>query len=261
MVVVYMLFLIIAGLLGYFSMWAFEINTQAAHLAKYFWILTGGLAVIVAFLAIVSQGVWKLLKEMRQTEMIDNRFVIEKLFDANDIKKITSELADRIFKAYKKDKFKVLTLGMGGLYFANNLISKLKEDGMTNVELISAFTDRVGDEVTIEKPQESDIRGENILIVDDLVSTGVTMVKAIEMCKSLGAKTVRTCAMLDAFRKRRPSTASLRLDFPGLRSAEANRFFVGSGLDGGKKMSAEAGDKVRMLPYIGVLVAPQDDGS
>lgn len=260
-VVVYILFFIIAGLLGYFSLWAYEINAHVSHIDKYYWILTSGLVIVLLFLSVISRGVWKLLKEMRQIEMIDNRFVIEKLFVKKDIERITAELAGKIYKAYKKENFKVLTLGMGGLYFANNLIGELKGRGMINVELISAFTERTDDTVTIEQPQESDIKGENILIVDDLVSTGITMVKAIEMCKSLGAKTVRTCALLDAYRKRHASAAALRLDFPGLRSNESKRFFVGSGLDGGKKMSPDARDKVRLLPYIGVLVAPHDDGA
>jgi len=257
-VVVYILFLLIAGLLGYFSLWAFELNTHVGEIARYFWMLTGGFFIIVLFLLIISQGVWKLLKEMRLIEMVDNRFVIEKLFDRKDISKVTTELASRIYKAYRRENFKVLTLGMGGLYFANNLILQLKNEGMINVELISAFSERTDDTVTIEEPQVSDIKGENILIVDDLVSTGVTMLKAVEMCKSLGANTVRTCALLDAYRKRHSSAASLKLDFPGLRSAESKRFFVGSGLDGGSRMSPDARDKVRLLPYIGVLVAPQE---
>lgn len=260
-VIVYILFFIIAALLGYFSLWAYEINTHINQIGRYAWILTGGLVVVVMFLVVISRGVWKLLKEMRQIEMIDNKFVIEKLFARKDIEKVTTELAGKIYKTYKKENFKVLTLGMGGLYFTNNLIPELKKQGMINVELISAFTERTDDTVTIEEPQESDIKGENILIVDDLVSTGITMVKAVEMCKSLGAKTVRTCALLDAYRKRHASAATLRLDFPGLKSNETTRFFVGSGLDGGKKMSPDARDKVRLLPYIGVLVAPHDDGS
>ena len=258
-VIVYILFLTISSLMGYFSLWAYEINLHVYDMAQYFWILTGGFAVIILFLAVISQGVTKLLSEMRQTEIIDNRFVIQKLFEKRDIEKATRELAEKIYKTYKKTNFKVLTLRMGGLYFANSLISELKWQKMSNIELISAFSERKGDEVSIESPQQADIQGENILIIDDLVSTGVTLLKAVEMCHALGAKTVRTCTLIDAYKKRHSIASSLRLDFSGLRTPESKRFFVGSGLDGGHKMSSDAADKVRLLPYIGVLVAPRDD--
>jgi len=255
-VVVYVLFLIIASLLGYFSLWAYEINSHIYDMAQYFWILTCGFAVIVLFLAIISQGVSKLLGEMRQTEIVDNRFVIQKLFDKKDVEKATKDLAEKIYKTYNEGSFKVLTLGMGGLYFANSLIRELKGQKMTNLELISAFSERKVDGVTIESPQRSDIEGENILIVDDLVGRGMSLLTAVEMCRSLGAATVRTCALIDAYKKRHPSASTLRLDFSGLRTSESNRFFVGSGLDGGMEMSSDAADEMRLLPYIGVLVAP-----
>lgn len=260
-VIVYFLFLLIGSLLGYFSLWAYEINRHDYDINQYFWILTIGFSVIIITLLAVSRGVNILLAEMRQTEMLDNRFVIQKLFSKKDIEKATSELADKIFKVYSRSSFKVLTLGMGGLYFAQNLISELKQKTMTNFEIISAFTERVGDEVTIESPQQSDIEGENILIVDDLVSTGITLLRAVEMCQSLGAKSVRTCALIDAFKKRRSAAKSLRLDFYGLRTAEEKHFLVGSGMDGGPGMSGDMRDKIRLLPYVGVLVAPSDNGT
>lgn len=260
-VIVYILFLLISSLMGIFSLWAYEINMHIyiASMWQYFMILLVGFVIIYTFLGIISLGVAKLLGEMRQTEMVDNKFVIEKLFEKKDVEKATTELAGKIYHTYKNTNFKVLTLGMGGLYFANSLISALKHRGMTNIELISAFSERIGDEVTIERPQPSDIEGQNILIVDDLVSTGITLLKAIEMCRSLGAKSVRTCALIDAYRKRHSLASTLRPDFSGLRTSESQRFFVGSGLDGGHGMSSDAADKVRLLPYIGVLIGPQDN--
>jgi hypoxanthine phosphoribosyltransferase len=258
-VAIYALFLAISGLLGYFSLWAYELNGHAAGMVQYFHLLAGGFAVIIVLLLIISQGVWRLLREMRQSEMVDNKFVVQKIFGRRDVEKATRDLAAQIHRTYSTINFKVLTLGMGGLYFANSLISELKKQEMTNVELISAFSERKGDEIFIESPQKSDVCGENILIVDDLVSTGMTLMKAVEMCKSLGAKSVRTCALIDAYKKRNPSAQNLRLDFSGLRTPISKGFFVGSGLDGGKGMSSDAADKMRLLPYIGVLVGPQSE--
>lgn len=260
-VVVYILFLIISSLLGYFSLWAYELNTHVAHIGRFVWGLTAGFVIIVAFLVVISGGVWKLLSEMRKTEIVEGTFIIEKLFEKREVEKAISDVADKIYHFYGKTSFKILSMGIGGLYFANQLISELKKHRqLTNVELISAFSERdANNVVTIVRPEKSDISGENILIVDDLVSTGFTMLKAIEICKSLKAKTVRTCVLLDAHRKRHASASKLRIDFPGLRTDESKGFFVGSGLDGGEKMSPDAKDKVRLLPYIGILVAPRED--
>jgi hypoxanthine phosphoribosyltransferase len=256
--VIYILFLSIAFLMGYFSLLSFKINTHNSPVEQYIYILSASFLVALLFLVLNSRSVHKLLKEMQESEIVDNRFVIRKLYARDEITSATKRVAGEIYKTYKDTNFKILTLGMGGLYFANNLISQLKKKNMINVELISAFSERKGDEVSIQPPQRSDVEGENILIIDDLASSGITMQTAIEICYALGAETVRTGALLDAPRKRSPDAKELNLDFVGIRSTERNRFFVGSGLDGGERMSPAARDRVRHLPYIGVIVAPLD---
>lgn len=257
-VVVYILFLVISGLMGYVSLWGYELSLHIRSLAAYFWILTGGLAVIAVFMAVVSQGVSKLLREMRQTEMVDNRFVIQKLYEKKDVEKATRELTARIHRIYKDTPdFRMFPLGKGGLLFAERLIGALRKQpyGMTNIGLITAFTKREAEELTIEQPKPIDIQGKNVLIVDDLVSHGRTLLKAIELCRGLGAETVRTCVLIDAYKKRTPSAAGLHVDLVGIRTTESQRYFVGSGLDGGPSMNRESAEKFRLLPYIGVLVA------
>jgi len=255
MIFVYLLFIAIASLFGYFSLWAYHINFPSFAIGKFYWILSIGISIILIFLIIISRGVSRLLAEMNLTEVLDNRFVIQKIFEKKDVEFATKQIAQKVYKSYKKSGFKVLTLGMGGMYFANSLIGELKKRGMSNIELITAFSEREGNQVSIEYPEKSDVAGENILIVDDLVSTGITMQAAIDLCQTLEAKSIRTCALLDAYKKRHPDASDWKLDYWGLRSSESKRFFVGSGLDGGKKMSPESRDKVRLLPYIGIVVA------
>lgn len=257
-ILIYELFLLISFLMGIFSLLSYQLNSTNYPIKQYLFILIGSFLVCIIFLLLTNRSINKLIQEMKQTEMIDNSFVIKKVFEKDTITSATKRLAGQIYSTYKGCNFKILTLGMGGLFFANNLISELKKKGMTNVELISAFSERTGDNVSIDPPQKADISGENILIVDDLVSTGVTITTAIEVCKLLDALSVRTCALLDAPKKRLPSAKNLTLDFVGLRSSEDKHFFVGSGLDGGKRMSEEARYRVRLLPYIGVIIAPVD---
>jgi hypoxanthine phosphoribosyltransferase len=258
-ILIYVLFLIISFVMGLFSLLYFQSNSREYSVTPYILVLSGGFLFGILFLFFTGRAISRLLKEMQETEMIDNRFVIRKVFSSEEIAEATKRLAGRVYSTYQDTHFKILTLGIGGLYFANNLISELRKKGMINVEFISAFSERTGDQVNIEPPQKTDVAGENILIVDDLISTGMTIQTAIETCKSLEALSVRTCALLDAPNKRRRPAAQLDIDFVGLTSKEKKRFFVGCGLDGGKKMSEEARDRVRLLPYIGVIVAPLDD--
>jgi hypoxanthine phosphoribosyltransferase len=256
--VIYILFLTIAFLMGYFSLLSFQINSNNSPVDRYIYLLSACFLLALLFLVLNSRSVHKLLREMQETEIVDNRFVIRKIYARDEITSATKRIAGEIYNTYKDTTFKILTLGMGGLYFANNLISQLRKKGMINVELISAFSERKGDEVRIQPPQRSDVEGENILIIDDLISSGITMQTAVEICFALGAKSVRVGALLDAPRKRSSDANSLNLDYVGIRSSERDRFFVGSGLDGGEKMSPAARDRVRHLPYIGVIVAPLD---
>lgn len=257
-ILIYVLFLLISFLMGVFSLLSYQLNSNEYPVLPYEISLFGFFIFGILFLIITSLFIYRMLKEMQGTEMIDNRFVIQKLYDKDKVSAANKRMAAQIYAAYKDKNFKILTLGMGGLYFANKLISNLKKKGMINVELISAFSERIGDQVNIQPPQKSDVAGENILIVDDLVSSGITLQTAIEVCYALGAADVRTCALLDAPKKRSRSAKNLNLDYVGITSAEKKRFFVGSGLDGGDKMSADARDRVRLLPYIGVIVAPLD---
>jgi len=254
--IIYILFLAISILLGGLSLFAYQMNMHGQNLTPYFVILFGGYLVIILFIIFISRGVGNLTKEIEKTELIGYKFVIRKEFEHAEVVKATKKLASQIHKRYEHEEFKILTLGMGGLYFANKLIGELKWQNKVNVKFISAFSKRVEDTVTIIPPDQSDLKNEDILIVDDLVSTGLTLKEAVEMCNKLGAHSVQTCVLLDAYNKRHAKAIGLQLDFVGLRSSEKNFFFVGSGLDGGEKMSADSADKCRSLPYIGVIVAP-----
>jgi hypoxanthine phosphoribosyltransferase len=231
-------------------------NLQAPNIIPYMLGLVIAYLFIIIFIVMVSSGVSSLTTEMQKTELIDNRFVIRKEFEHAQVANATKRLAKEIHKRYENENFKILTLGMGGLYFVNKLIGELKWQNKVNVEFISAFSKREGEVVTIVPPDRSDLQNKHILIVDDLVSTGLTLKEAVAMCKGLGAQSVQTCVLLDAYNKRHSKCAGLTIDFAGLRSPERNLFFVGSGMDGGEKMSVESADKCRSLPYIGVIVAP-----
>jgi len=254
---VYLLFLAISFSLGILSLFAYHTHANALNLTPYILSFIGSYLVILLFILLISRGVNNLTREMQKTELIDNRFVIRKVFEPVEVTKATKQIAGRIYNMYRNSNLKILTLGMGGLYFAEKLISELKrQHNKVNVELISSFSERNKETVTIVPPANINIKNQDILIVDDLVSSGLTLNAAVEIYRGMGARSIRICVLLDAYNKRHPTAADLQLDLVGLKSPEKKLFFVGSGMDGGEKMSAESADNCRALPYIGVIVAP-----
>ena len=85
-----------------------------------------------------------------------------------------------------------------------------------------------------------DVKGQNILIVEDIVDTGVTLTKVKKLLMDRGANEVRICTLLD---KKERRIMDIEADYVAFDIP--NEFVIGFGLD--------FNQKYRNLPYIGVL--------
>ena len=85
-----------------------------------------------------------------------------------------------------------------------------------------------------------DIEGKNLLIVEDIVDTGVTLYNVKNVLLERGAASVKICTFLDKPSRR---TADITADYIG--AVVPDEFVVGYGLD--------YAEKYRNLPYLGVL--------
>jgi hypoxanthine phosphoribosyltransferase len=85
-----------------------------------------------------------------------------------------------------------------------------------------------------------DVRGRNVLVVDDILDSGGTLKYVVPMIKDLGAATVRSCVLL---RKDRPAARTVNVDYVGFDIPD--EFIVGYGLD--------FNDYYRNLPDIATL--------
>lgn len=94
--------------------------------------------------------------------------------------------------------------------------------------------------VTILKDIDSDVTGRHILLVEDIVDTGRTLERLLELFAGRGAASIKVCSLLD---KPERSIANVTADYVGL--SVPNEFVVGYGLD--------FRQQYRNLPYIGVL--------
>ena len=102
---------------------------------------------------------------------------------------------------------------------------------------------RTSGEVRILKDLDVAIEGRHILVVEDIVDTGLTLSYLLANLKSRGAETVKLVALLDKFERREKDVP---IDYLGFKIPD--RFVVGYGLD--------FGERYRNLPYIAVLRDP-----
>ena len=95
-------------------------------------------------------------------------------------------------------------------------------------------------EVKINKDVESPVIDKDVLIVEDIIDTGKTLDKVVEMFKAKGAKDIKIATLLDKPSRR---VTNVKGDYIGFEVPD--EFVIGFGLD--------YNQKYRNLPYVGVI--------
>jgi hypoxanthine phosphoribosyltransferase len=103
---------------------------------------------------------------------------------------------------------------------------------------------RTSGEVRIMKDLDVPIEGRDILIVEDIVDTGLTLSYLIANLQSRGANSVKLAALLDKWERRE---REVEIDYLGFKIPDA--FVVGYGLD--------FAERYRNLPFIAILKNPE----
>jgi len=169
---------------------------------------------------------------------------IRVLFDAETIAARNIALAGEI-KAAAPQQLLVIAVLKGSFVFAADLLRAMHATGLApEVEFISLSSYRDGTvssgTVTILHDVESDVRGRDVVLVDDILESGRTLAFAKDLLAARGAKRVLTCVLLEKPGKR---AISLDPDFVGFVCPDL--FVVGYGMD--------VAHAFRQLPYVGVI--------
>ena len=173
-----------------------------------------------------------------------DRTAIRVLFDAAAIAERNRTLAAEIVAADPKQLLVVAVL-KGSFMFAADLIRALHDAGLSpQVEFVhlSSYRDATisSGQVVILKDVESDPRGRDVLLVDDILESGRTLAFAKDLLIARGARRVLTCVLLEKPAKR---AVSIEPDFVGFTCPD--HFVVGYGMD--------VAHSFRELPYVGVI--------
>lgn len=164
------------------------------------------------------------------------------LFDEATIHRRLDELAAKISEDYRDRELTVIAILNGSVILMADLLRRiplpLKLDCLS-VASYHGGTKTTG-ELIFRQVLLPDIAGRHILLLDDILDSGVTLATIREKIESLGPESVRICVLLD---KKKPRLRVVEPDYVGFEIAD--EFVVGYGLD--------YMERYRNLPCIGVL--------
>ena len=164
------------------------------------------------------------------------------LLSANEIANRVRELGEQITRDYAERNLVLVCVLKGSFVFAADLARTI--DLPLRVDFLGVRSYGAGTEtsgvVQITQDLSQPIAGEHVLLVEDIIDTGLTIAHLMDLFRTRGPSSVRVCALLH-----KPVRARVEVPIDYLGFTVEDRFVVGYGLD--------CAERYRNLPYIGVL--------
>jgi len=164
------------------------------------------------------------------------------LLSEEQIKITVQELAEKINKDYEGKKLLVVIILKGSFVFAADLIRKINLPLELDFMVVSSYgagTESSGI-VKIIKDLNESVKGKNVLVIEDILDSGITLSNLLEVLKVRQPESLEICTLLNKpeRRKAKVNAKYIGCDIP-------DEYIVGYGLD--------FDEQYRNLPYIGVL--------
>ena len=168
--------------------------------------------------------------------------VKEILFSEEQISDKVKELANRISCDYKDKNLLVVGVLKGSVLYAAELIKNITVPCEIDFMAVSSYgnSTETSGVVRILKDLDHSIEGKDILIVEDIVDSGVTLDYLLKYLKARKAASIEIVALLDKEARR---TSNVSAKYKGFDVPD--EFIVGYGID--------YAEKYRNLPFIGAL--------
>ena len=176
--------------------------------------------------------------------------LVAPLYEAERLAARVTELAGEIAASEPQSLLAIVVL-KGGFVFAADLVRALSVAGVRmEIEFISLSSygsrQKTSGEVRVVRDIEVEVAGRDVLIIDDVLDSGLTLRFARELMQTRGARRAAIAVMIDKPAGRR---AKIEADYVGFTCPDY--FVVGYGMD--------AGHAWRELPFIGVLRSSMSD--
>lgn len=165
------------------------------------------------------------------------------LVTEEQLKEKVAELGVQISRDYAGKELLLVSILKGAVVFMADLMRAISIPVKIDFMVVSSYggtnTETTG-LVKIVKDLDQDLTGKDVLIVEDILDSGVTLSHLVPMLELRHPSSVKICSILS-----KPSRRKVKLDADYLGFEVPDEFVVGYGLD--------YNEKYRNLPYVGVV--------
>ena len=164
------------------------------------------------------------------------------LISEEQLREKVNELGSQISKDYEGKKLLLVSILKGSVVFMADLMRAVTIPARIDFMAVSSYGSGVKTSgvVKIIKDLDLNLEGYDVLIVEDILDSGMTLSYLVELLKSRNPASVAICSLLD---KPERHKVEIELKYKGFTIPD--EFVVGYGLD--------YAEKYRNLPYVGIL--------
>lgn len=168
---------------------------------------------------------------------------VQVLIEEKEIKKRVNELAKQISKDYKGKDLVVVGILKGSVFFMADLSRRIKnENCIIDFIKVSSYGNKTesSGEIEFKLDMSTDPKDKDLLLIEDIVDSGYTLRFLVDYLKGKGARSIKTCTLLDKKSRRK---VHFEADYIGFNVED--KFVVGYGLD--------FDQYYRTIPYVGYI--------
>ncbi|ENU32264.1 hypoxanthine phosphoribosyltransferase [Acinetobacter parvus] len=166
------------------------------------------------------------------------------MISSEEIQAKVKELGDKINAHYAQSDKELVLIGLlrGSVIFMADLCRAIEKPHELDFMTISSYGGGTVStrDVKILKDLDGEIHGKDVLVVEDIIDSGNTLSKVVEMLKTRNPNSIELCTLVS-----KPSRREIDLEVKFLGFEVEDRFIVGYGLD--------FDQKYRHLPFIGEI--------
>ncbi|MBC3185714.1 hypoxanthine phosphoribosyltransferase [Corynebacterium sp. zg-331] len=154
------------------------------------------------------------------------------------------EMADAVSERYRDEEEDLLLVGVlkGAVFFMTDFARRLRIPAQMEFMAVSSYGSSTTSSgvVRILKDLDRDISGRNVLIVEDIIDSGLTLSWLIRNLRHRNPKSLEVITLM-----RKPEVQTAQVDLMDVGFDLPNKFLIGYGLD--------YAERYRDLPYVGIL--------
>lgn len=150
------------------------------------------------------------------------------IFDETSIQKAVADLGEKISRDYEGSDLLLVGILRGAYVFLSDLSRAMRIPHMIDFMAVTSYGSAASTTgvVRIESDLRQNVEGKHVLIVEDVVDTGLTFKQLKKTLEARSPRSIKICALLDKPSHRK---VPLKPDYTGLTAPDA--FLVGYGLD------------------------------